>query len=198
MKRSFTVRGDAEHAEARRRELVADYRTDLSVLHASGMTVGELLTRWFAAGHAWKPSTRIVYDCDVRALCADPIATLRLCSLDPSGDASGDRMLAGDRCDRSDSVEPHQDAELGAALRWALEKGILRAHPLAGLRNSPQPLPRLPLPIDDVNACFGLRPRKWPTLAANGRRNACSRPSRPSCWSSWPPTPAHAAASWRH
>jgi len=64
----YRTGGDADHAEARRRELVADYGVDLSVLHASGVTVGELLTRWFAAGHAWKPSTRIGYDCDVRAL----------------------------------------------------------------------------------------------------------------------------------
>jgi hypothetical protein len=47
VQRSFTVRGDAELAEARRRELVADYGLDLSVLHASGITVGELLIRWF-------------------------------------------------------------------------------------------------------------------------------------------------------
>src|SRR5438094_1240025 len=48
----------------------------------------DLLARWFDAGHAWKPSTRIGYDCDVRskcdvrAMCAAPIANLRLCSLD--------------------------------------------------------------------------------------------------------------------
>jgi integrase len=39
---------------------------------------------------------------------------------------------------------------LSAALRWSVEQGILRSHPLAGLRRPPQPLPRLPLPLDDV------------------------------------------------
>lgn len=40
VQRSFTVHGDAEHAEARRRELVADFGVDLSVLYASGVSVG--------------------------------------------------------------------------------------------------------------------------------------------------------------
>ena len=81
MQRSFTVRGDAAHAEARRRELVADYGLDLSLVHASGMTVGELLTRWLRAGHAWKPSTVISYESDARALRADAVASVRLCAL---------------------------------------------------------------------------------------------------------------------
>jgi hypothetical protein len=59
VQRSFTVRGDVAHAEARRRVLVADYGLDLSLVHASAMTVGELLTRWLRAGHAWKPSTSL-------------------------------------------------------------------------------------------------------------------------------------------
>ena len=35
-------------------------------------------------------------------------------------------------------------------MRWAVEQGILRAHPFAGMRRPRQPLPRLPLPLDDV------------------------------------------------
>lgn len=149
VQRSFTVRGDAEHAEARRRELVADYAVDLSVLHASGLAVGELLTRWFAAGHAWKPSTRIVYDCDLRALRADPLAVVRLCALDPAV-----VYRAIDRWRTSGvtvATVSSRTKTLSAALRWAVEQGILRAHPLAGLRRPPQPLPRLPLALDDVD-----------------------------------------------
>jgi integrase len=148
VQRSFTVRGDAEHAEARRRELVTDYGVDLSVLHASGMTVGELLTRWFAAGHVWKPSTRIVYDSDVRALRSDPIASVRLCSLDP---AVMHRVIGRWRATGvTVATVSSRFKTLSSALRWAVEQGILRAHPLAGLRHPPLPLPRLPLPLDDV------------------------------------------------
>ncbi|MGH3712134.1 MAG: tyrosine-type recombinase/integrase [Micromonosporaceae bacterium] len=39
---------------------------------------------------------------------------------------------------------------LCAALTFAVEQGLLRWHPLAGMRRPPQPLPRLPLPLDDV------------------------------------------------
>lgn len=149
VQRSFTVRGDAEHAEARRRELVVDFGVDLSMLHASGLTVGELLTRWFAAGHAWKPSTRIVYDCDVRALRADPIATVRLCSLDQAvmHRAVGRWQATG----VTRATVSSRTKTLSSAMRWAVEQGILRAHPLAGMRHPPVPLPRLPLPLDDVD-----------------------------------------------
>ena len=41
--------------------------------------------------------------------------------------------------------------EDGRWLRWAVEHGILRAPPLAGMRHPPVPLPRLPLPLDDVD-----------------------------------------------
>jgi integrase len=168
VQRSFTVRGDAEHADARRRELVADYGVDLSVLHASGVTVGELLTRWFAAGHAWKPSTRIGYECDVRVLCADPIANLRLCSLDLAAmhrvvgrwQATGVTLA---------TVSSRTKA-LSSALRWAVEQGILRAHPLAGMRHPPVPLPRLPLPLDEVDRL--LRAAAKQVVEAQGRPSA--------------------------
>jgi integrase len=149
VQRSFTVRGDAEHAEARRRELVADHGIDVSVLHASGITVRQLLTRWLAAGQAWKPSTRIGYDCDVRALCNDPIASLRLCSLD----LAGTHRVVGRWQAKGVTVATvsSRTKALSSALRWAVEQGIVRAHPLAGMRHPPVPLPRLPLPLDDVD-----------------------------------------------
>ena len=53
VQRSFTIRGDAERAEQRRRELVADFGIDPTLLHVSGLTVRELLTRWVRAGHSW-------------------------------------------------------------------------------------------------------------------------------------------------
>jgi integrase len=168
VQRSFTVRGDTEHAEARRRELVADYGIDLTMLHASGLTVGELLTRWYAAGHAWKPSTRIGYDSDVRAVCADPIASLRLCSLDTAAmsrvtsrwQATGVTLA---------TVSTRTKA-LSSALRWAVEQGILRSHPLAGMRHPPVPLPRLPMPLDDVDRLL----RASRKLVAEARAEGCS------------------------
>lgn len=153
VQRSFTVRGDAEHAEIRRRELVADYGLDLSVLHASGMTVGELLIRWFRGGHTWKPSTVIGYDCDVRALRADPIATVRLCALSTAvlHRTIGRWQATG----VSVATVASRSRTLGSALTWAVEQGILRAHPFVGLRRPRQPLPRLPLLLGDVELLLG-------------------------------------------
>jgi hypothetical protein len=124
---SFTVRGDVEYAESRRQELVADYGVDLSALHASGLTDADVLTRWFSAGHAWKPATRIVYDCDVRALCADPVGQVRLCALDPAAmhRAVGRWQATGVTLRTVSS----RGKTLSSPLRWAAEQGILRTHP---------------------------------------------------------------------
>jgi hypothetical protein len=113
------MRGDADHAEARRRELVADYGIDLSVLHASGVTVGELLTRWFAAGHAWEPSTRIGYDHDVRALGHDPIALVRLCSFDQAAMHRAIRRWQATGVTLA-TVSTRSKA-ISSGLRWAVE-----------------------------------------------------------------------------
>ena len=149
VQRSFTIRGDAAHAEARRRELVADYGIDLSVLHASGMTVGELLSRWLRAGHAWKPSTVISYEFDVRALRADAIASDRLCAVNAV--AMHRTVGRWQRTGVSVATVASRCRTLGSALRWAVEQGTLRAHPFAGMRRPRQPLPRLPLALDDVD-----------------------------------------------
>jgi len=170
VQRSFTVRGDATHAEARRRELVADYGVDVSLLHASGVSVGELLTRWFGAGHAWKPSTRIGYDCDVRALCADPIANLRLCSLDL---AAMHRVVGRWQATGVTLATVSSRAKtLSSALRWAVEQGILRSHPLAGMRHPPTPLPRLPLPLDDVDRLLRAAAKQLDEARADGSGQA--------------------------
>jgi hypothetical protein len=148
VQRSFTVRGDGAHAEARRRELVADYGLDLSLLHASGMTVGELLTRWLRAGHSWKSSTVISYESDARALRADAIASVRLCAVNA---ASLHRTIGRwQAIGMSVATVASRCRTLGSAMRWAVEQGILRTHPFAGMRRPRQPLPRLPLSMEDV------------------------------------------------
>jgi len=80
---------DPEHAEVRRRELVADLGVDLSVLYVSGVTVGELLGRWVRAKHGWKPSTLVGYEPTARFLRADSIGSVRLCSLGSSPPFNG-------------------------------------------------------------------------------------------------------------
>lgn len=83
------------------------------------MTVGDLLTRWLCVGHAWKPSTVISYECDVRALRVDPVANVRLCAIDVAGlhRKVGRWQVTG----ASVSTVASRCRTLGSALRWAVE-----------------------------------------------------------------------------
>ncbi len=61
VQRSFTVQGDEDFVERRRRDLVDDYgvtRVEFTTAGA-GLTVGELMERFFEAPHLWKPATVI-------------------------------------------------------------------------------------------------------------------------------------------
>ena len=56
--RSVTFHGDRHAGERYANELAAEYRARRSVAKASPLlTVSELLERWIAAEHPWKPST---------------------------------------------------------------------------------------------------------------------------------------------
>ena len=192
------MRGDAEHAEARRRELVADHGVDLSFLYASGVTVEELLGRWVRAMHGWKPSTLIGYESTVRFLRADSIGSVRLCSLRTS--VLYRSIARWQSAGATVSVVSGRSKVLCSALTWAIEQGILRSHPLAGMRRPPQPLPRLPVALDDVDLLLSTAAKLVATpprtLMACGGSSGSSRPSRQSCWYAWPRTPGRAGVSW--
>ena len=59
VQRSFTVHGDEDVAQRRRAELVADFgvsRVNFTT-EAARLTVAQLMERFFAAPHLWKPAT---------------------------------------------------------------------------------------------------------------------------------------------
>src|SRR5262245_29871559 len=60
VQRSFTIHGDVEAAEDRRREFVEQFGVDRSALSCAGARwdVAELMERWTAADHQWRPATR--------------------------------------------------------------------------------------------------------------------------------------------
>ena len=85
VQRSFTVHGDAEHAQRRRRELVDAYgvnRVDFTMAGAR-LTVGEPLERFVEVPHVWKPATVVSHLPVVHALLADPVAHRRLAVFTP-------------------------------------------------------------------------------------------------------------------
>ncbi len=58
VQRSFWFHGVLEDAEERRRELAAQFAEYRSIRWAAPfLTVGELLERWVAAQHDWRPPT---------------------------------------------------------------------------------------------------------------------------------------------
>lgn len=70
VQRSFTVHGDAEYAQRRRRELVDGYGVSRVEFTTAGarLTVGELLERFFEAPHLWKPATVVSHRPVIHAL----------------------------------------------------------------------------------------------------------------------------------
>ena len=87
VQRSFTVHGprDKEAAEQRRPELVDDFGISRIAFasEASRLTVAELLERFFAAPHLWKPATVASHQHVIRALVDDSPGRRRLVALVP-------------------------------------------------------------------------------------------------------------------
>lgn len=142
VQRSFTIHGDADFAERRRRELVADHgvtRVDFTTVGAR-LTVGELLERFFEAPHLWKPATVVSHRPVIQALVADPLARRRLVVL-----TVGDVRAAIARWQAEGLSVPTVSARwlvLRSALSWAVGENILRTNPLLGVKGPPRPSPR--------------------------------------------------------
>jgi len=151
IQRSITVHGSATDAEQFRQQLAADYAARRDVARAGPLlTVDELLSCWLAADHPWRPSTRIGYVSNARALHADrALARLRVMALTPRNmrDASARWTAAG----ATTSVIAGRVRVLRAAVGWAYTERILEVHPLRGLRGPGRAEPRRPLPDDAVH-----------------------------------------------
>ena len=78
--RSFTIHGDAEYAQRRRRELVDLWGVTRVAITSAGarLTTADLLDRYRRAPHLWKPATVISHASVLKALVADPIGRRRL------------------------------------------------------------------------------------------------------------------------
>src|SRR5664280_714137 len=84
VQRSFWFHGTATDAEERRRELAAQFAEYRSTRRAAPfLTVGELLERWLAAQHDWRPSTWTSARSNAKALSVDAIAGRRVATLRP-------------------------------------------------------------------------------------------------------------------
>lgn len=142
VQRSFTVHGDAELAQRRRRELVDDYGVSRVAFtsEAARLSVAELMERFFDAPHLWKPATVVSHRPVVRALVEDAIGRRRLVTL-----TAGDVRAAICRWQADGVSVPTVSARwlvLRSAVSWAVGEGVLRSNPLAGMRGPARPEPR--------------------------------------------------------
>jgi hypothetical protein len=149
IQRSFMWHGGRDEAEVRCAELAVDYAVHRVVNQAAPfVTVDELLERWLASDHDWRPSTWPSYRSNTRAPRADSIAGVRVARLDPLTVRTSIGQWR--RRGVTDSVLSGRFRTLAAAPGWAHQQRLIDCNPRDGMRGPPQPAPCLHAPVDDV------------------------------------------------
>lgn len=148
VQRSFSFHGTAAQAEARCAELAAEYAERRAVVQqAPFLTIGELLVRWLAADHDWKPSTWVGYRSNVRGLTTDTTITAqRVVALTPH--LLRQAMARWAAAGATPSVVAGRFRTLRAAIGWAYDERIIDRHPINTMRGPPGQEPRLAVPTD--------------------------------------------------
>ena len=152
LQRSVTFHGPAADAEAYRSQLAAEYAARRAVTRAAPMlTVAELLERWLAADHPWKPSTWVGYRSNARHLTADAVlARTKVVSVTARMlRAAFERWEAGGA---TASVVGGRFRALRSAVGWAYDERIIDHHPIRNMRGPGRVEPRRPLTDSDLRA----------------------------------------------
>lgn len=171
VQRSFTVHGDADHVEIRRRELVDRFGVDRSALFCIGarLDLTELLERFLAGNPHWRPATRSSNTSVARFLAADPLGRIGLAAVTPAVVESA--FSRWRRLGASAALVWGRWAVLRSALSWAVAQRLLRRNPLEAMRAPPRPLPRTHLLSSEV--AILLRTADEQVAAANARLDVC-------------------------
>jgi site-specific recombinase XerC len=150
VQRSFTVHGDRESAEQRRRELAGLFGVDRGALYCEGArwSVAELLGRFIAAEHQWRPATRSSHASVVRFLISDTLARVGVAVLAPVDVEEAMRRWRASG--GSAALVWGRWAVLHSALSWAARQGLIRANPILGMRAPGRPEPRQHLLPEEV------------------------------------------------
>jgi integrase len=110
--------------------------------------VGDLLERWLAAHHDWRPSTWSSARSNVKALSADPIALRRVSSLRP--EVVREAMARWKESGAGVSVVSGRFRVLRSALGWGQCESIIERNPIGDMRGPPRPGTRMHVPVPDV------------------------------------------------
>ena len=181
IQRSVTFHGAAAEAEDYRRDLAAEYAARRSIAQAAPLlTVAELLERWLAADHPWKPSTRIGYTSNARFLSTDPmLGARRVVSLTPDLVNAASRRWTS--AGASISVTSGRFRVLRAAIGWAYDERIIDHHPVRHMRGPGRPEPRRPLTDVELAALLITAEHHLLEAFANTSEGSGSRLARHRC-----------------
>ena len=158
VQRSFPFHGTRADAEARQRELAEQFAEYRALRRAAPfLTVGELLERWLAAHHDWKPATRTSARSNAKALSADPISGRRVSTL--RLDTMRAAMARWREGGAGVSVVSGRFRVLRSALGWAQSESIIERNPLREMRGPPRPGTRVHVPVDDLTQLLGTAQR---------------------------------------
>jgi integrase len=120
--------------------LVDDFGISRLAFASEAARLTELLERYLATPHLWKPATVASHTHFIRSLSEDPLGRRRLVAL-----TAGDVLAAICRWQSagpSISTVSSRWLVLRSALSWAVSEGVLRSNPLAGTRGPARPRPR--------------------------------------------------------
>jgi integrase len=149
VQRSFTFHGCASDAELHRKELAAEWAERRAIRRAAPfLSVAELLERWLAAHHDWRPATWIGARSNVKALHTDPLALRRVSTLKPEHVRAA--MAAWSSAGASVAVVSGRFRVLRSAVGWAHVERVIDVNPLSGMRGPQRPGTRLHLSTDEV------------------------------------------------
>jgi hypothetical protein len=96
------------------------------------LTVGELLERWMAAHHDWRPSTWSSARSNAKALTADVLADGRMPSLRP--EVVRQAMTLWKEAGAGVSVVPGRLRVLRSSVGWAQSESIIGRNPIRDMR----------------------------------------------------------------
>ena len=165
VQRSFTVHGDEAWARRRRCELVEDYGIDrVGSSDIPGLNVAELLERFMAGAHLWKPATYASHRHVVDDLVVDPLARRPVLTLTAGTVRAA--VVRWQSCGLSVATVSARWLVLRSAISWAVTEGLLRSNPLSGVRGPPRPRPRLHHTLDEVHRMLTVAEADVATLSA--------------------------------
>lgn len=200
VQRSFWFHGALEDAAERRSELATQFAEYRAFRRAAPfLTVGELVERWMAAHHDWRPSTWSSARSNVKALTADPVAERRVSSLRP--EVVRQAMARWKETGASVSVLSGRFRVLRSSVGWAQSESIIERNPIRDMRGPPRPGTRMHVPVGDVatliEASETLVEKAEAALdGSTGSLHALHKADRFNCLSGWLSTPAPDGGSW--